>query len=98
MNLVAQMVHLESEQKQALAELARRKGGSLSAEVRQAIAQHLDSVSNEELALLDVLSRQAEEDIRAMVELLDENQREHQAFLQEVTRLRHQHGDAGKIP
>ncbi len=97
MSLVAQMVHLESEQKQALAELARRRGGSLSAEVRQAISQHLDSVSNEELVLLDTLSRQAEEDIRAMVELLNGNQREHQAFLEEMARLR-QHGETGECP
>jgi plasmid stability protein len=64
--LQSTMVHLEPSQKKALQQRAKQKGGSMSAEIRQAITLYLSEASPTELAVLDVATRQAEKDIAEM--------------------------------
>ena len=66
MALQSTMVHLDPVQKQALQRRAKQKGGSMSAEIRQAIALYLSDLSATELAVLDAATHQAERDIAEM--------------------------------
>ena len=60
------MIHLEKRQKDALRKRASGKGSTMAAEIRQAINLYLRGVSGTDLELLDLLSRQAEQDLTAM--------------------------------
>jgi len=65
------MIYVTDSQKRQLRKQARTRGTSVATEVRSAIDTHLSGVSADELALLDAATRQAERDIREMVERLD---------------------------
>lgn len=68
MSMVAQMVHLEPEQKKALQERAARTGRSLSAEIRLAIDEHLKNADETARAEFDLLMRQTADAIDRMQE------------------------------
>jgi len=65
------MVYLTSRQKSGLEERARSNGTKVAAEIRNAIDAYLAGVTPHELELLDAATRRAEEDIRAMVAMID---------------------------
>lgn len=88
MNMVAQMVHLHPRQKEALQAMASKKGSSLAAEVREAIDNYLEGVSEVEFQELDMLTRQAEQAIQEMLDLLEEDRKDHENFKKELERLR----------
>jgi len=82
------LVHLEPKQKKALKAHAKKKGSSLSAEVRQAIDVHLNSVTAAEMEALDVLSRQAEVDLQHMNNSLDAAIAKLDSTFDEIARIR----------
>ena len=82
------LVHLEPKQKKALKAHAKKKGSSLSAEVRQAIDVHLNGVTAAEMEALDVLSRQAEVDLQHMNNSLDAAIAKLDSTFDEISRIR----------
>ena len=80
------MIYVTGAQKRQLQKRARARGTSVAAEVRSAIDTHLAGVDANELVLLDAATRQAERDIREMVERLERANRKLDAVLAERER------------
>lgn len=68
--------------------MASKKGSSLAAEVREAIDNYLEGVSEMELQELDMLTQQAEQAIQEMLDLLEEDRKDHENFKKELERLK----------
>jgi hypothetical protein len=62
------MVHLSPGQKKARQSRAKRKGGSMAAEIRKAVDLYLADLSPDELGLLDQATGRARRDIAEMTE------------------------------
>lgn len=75
------MIYVTDAQKRQLRKWAKDRGTSVATEVRSAIDTHLSGVSADELGLLDAATRQAERDIREMVERLERTNRKLDAVL-----------------
>ena len=88
------MIYVTSNQKRALQRRAKEKGGSVAAEVRQAIDAYLVGVTPEQLELLDGATKQAQKDIRFMTERLDQTNRKLDAIFAERDKLRRQRASA----
>jgi len=88
MALVLTQVYLESKQKKDLAAQAKASGRKSSDLVREAVDALLSGVNPQDLHHLDLASRRAQEDIQAMLQVLDANAKEHQAFMTEMAKLR----------
>jgi hypothetical protein len=88
MSLVLTQVYLAAEQKKALAAKARSSGRKSSDLVREAVDALLLGVNTEELHQIDVATRQAAADLKAMIKQLDANAKSHRAFMAEMRKLR----------
>ena len=87
---VAQRIHLEPTQKQALQRMSELTGRSMAAEIREAIDQHLQQeVSTQgDWELLDALSLQAEQAFEQMCQELDSATAKLTSVLDRIERLR----------
>lgn len=65
------MVYLTSRQKEGLEASARAKGTKVAAEIRNAIDAYLAGITPQELEMLDMATRRAEQDIKEMVAMMD---------------------------
>lgn len=88
MAMQSALIHLAPKQKSALKARARKKGSSVSAEVREAIDLYLAAASPAEMEALDLLSRQAAEDLRHMDRTLDDINAKFDRLFAEIGRLR----------
>ncbi len=92
MSMVAQRIHLEPEQKEALQRMAESSGRSMAAEIRQAIDHHLREQEPEEeepeLEELQVLAIEAEAAFDAMCSELDAAINKLSTVLAAIDRLR----------
>lgn len=91
MGMVAQRIHIEPEQKEALQRRAESSGRSMAAEIRQAIDHHLREREPEEepeLEELQVLAQEAAVAFDAMCSELDVAIAKLSTVLAEVERLR----------
>jgi hypothetical protein len=81
-------VYLDPGQKTALQERAKSKGTKVAEEIRYAVDAYLAGVTSEELELLDAASRHAEQEIKAMQELLEATNRRLDSIFDEMAQLR----------
>jgi hypothetical protein len=88
MPLVLTQVYLEANQKKALSARAKKTGRNASDLVREAVDALLLGVNTEELKQLDIATRRAESDLKAMLKTLDATAKEHRGFMAEIARLR----------
>ena len=86
-------VYLDASQKSALQKRARAKGTKVAEEIRSAVDVYLSGISPDELELLDMASRQAADEIRAMSESLDATNRKLDVVFDELERMRAQRDD-----
>ena len=82
------VIHVTADQERKLQRRAKMHRTSVATEVRHAIDVHLGSVSGEDLALVDAATRQAQRDIRAMIDRLERTNRKIDAIFTERERLR----------
>ena len=87
-------VYLDASQKSALQKRARAKGTKVAEEIRSAVDAYLSGISPDELALLDMASRQAANELQAMSESLDATNRKLDAVFNELERMRVHRDDA----
>ena len=85
-------VYLDPDQKKALQKRAKAKGTKLSEEIRTAVNTYLAGVTPEELELLDVASREAEKELKAMAQTLDTANIRLDAVFKELERLQAKSG------
>lgn len=88
MALVLTQVYLESRQKKELAAKAKASGRKTSDLLREAVDAVLLGVNPDDLHELDVATKRAEEDIKAMVKTLDANAKSHKSFMAKIAKLR----------
>ena len=79
-------VYLDAHQRLALQARARDKGTKVSEEIRAAVDSYLAGVTAEELALLDVASQRAEQDLAEMAQALDATNHKLDALFTELER------------
>ncbi|MCC6535542.1 MAG: hypothetical protein IT531_23570 [Burkholderiales bacterium] len=65
------MVYLTPQQKQGLELRAQERGTKVAAEIRNAIDAYLAGITPQELEMLDVATRRAEQDIKEMIAMVD---------------------------
>ncbi len=87
-------VYLDASQKSALQKRARANGTKVAEEIRSAVDAYLSGISPDELALLDMASRQAANELQAMSESLDATNRKLDAVFNELERMRVHRDDA----
>jgi hypothetical protein len=81
------VIHVTADQKRKLQKRARLNRTSVATEILHAIDTHLAGVSDEGFALIDAATRQAERDIRAMIDRLERTNRRIDAIFTERERL-----------
>ena len=81
-------MYLDAEQKAALQKKAKEKGTKVAEEIRSAVDAYLAGVTPEELALLDMASRAAAEELESMCRALDATNEKLDAVFAELERLR----------
>jgi len=81
-------VYLDAGQKTALQERAKTKGTKVAEEIRYAVDAYLSGITPEELELLDAASRHAEQEIKAMQDLLDASNQRLDSIFDEMTKLK----------
>ena len=88
MSLVLTQVYLEPVQKKALSAQARKLGRKPSEAMRDAVDAYVAGVTVDDLKLLDAATRQADRDLREMVQVLDAGQKRATKFFAEMARLK----------
>ncbi len=81
-------VYLDADQKHALQERAKTKGTKVAEEIRNAVDAYLSGITPQELELLDAASRQAEQEIKAMQDLLDASTKRLDSIFDEAAKLK----------
>ena len=81
-------VYLDAEQKAALQKKAKEKGTKVAEEIRSAVDAYLAGVTPEELALLDMASRAAAEELESMCRALDATNAKLDTVFAELERMR----------
>lgn len=85
------IVNLTPKQRTRLRERAKNTQQPVAAIVRAAIDEHLskaEHINAEQMELLDVATKRAQEDVEAILAMFDELKRGHQRFLKELSGTR----------
>ncbi|NJR72229.1 MAG: hypothetical protein HC782_04075 [Gammaproteobacteria bacterium] len=85
--LVLTQVYLESTQKKALAKAATKTGRSVSDLMRDGADAIVAGITMDDLNILDEGTKRAKVDIDAMVSVLANNTKEHNAFMRKIAAL-----------
>ena len=86
-SMVLTQVYLEPAQKQALTVQAKKSGRKVSEIMRDAVDAAIAGVTLDDLKMLDVGTKRAQDDINAMLAQLKDNTSEHTAFMRDIAKL-----------
>ncbi len=86
-SMILTQVYLEPSQKKALTVQAKQTGKKVSEIMRDAVDAAIAGVTLEEIQTLDMGTKRAQIDIKAMQTELKANSSEHAAFIKEIAKL-----------